>query len=160
MQHSVTKTIIQRTPNAFVLGTVKDSEEENTMILKTAQGNPLPAAVTLNSDSDGLVLYSYDDDGTPIQAYWILTPCGGQNVNPKGNVFYGARNSSMFNGSLDGIETIPTVTTGPTYSVHYRQPSIPITIDGPIYCTLVAVPVNGGASRQIMITVLSSTGIF
>ena len=66
----------------------------------------------------------------------------------------------MFNGSLDGTETIPTVTTGPTYSVHYRQPSIPITIDSPIYCTLVAIPANGGQSRQIMLTILSQTGIF
>jgi hypothetical protein len=131
------------------------------MILQTAQGNPLPTAITLAADSDGLVIYSYDDNGVPIQCLFTLTPSGGQSTNPQGTAtFYGGKNSTWWNGSLDGTETVPTVTVGPSFSTHYRPPSDPSVIDGPIYCTLVAVPTNGSHSRQIMITVLSKTGIF
>ena len=130
------------------------------MILQTSTGQQLPNAITLSSDSDGLLLYSVDENSVPVQCYFTLTPCGPQNVNPKGNVFYGGRNSSMWNGSLNGIESRPTVNAGPAYSVQYRQPANPIVVDVPIYCTLSAIPTDGSPSRQIMITVQTSKQIF
>jgi hypothetical protein len=125
------------------------------MILKTAQGNPLPTAVVLSSDSDGLTLFSYDDDGTPVQSYFILTPAGGHNTNPKGVVFYGGKNSSMFNGTLDGFTSptvVPLITVGPAFSTQYFPPDQSL-IEGVVYATLIAVPVSGGPSRQLQITV-------
>jgi hypothetical protein len=132
------------------------------MILKTSTGQQFPTAITLNSDSDALTLFSYDDDGTPTQSYWILTPAGAHNISPKGTVFYGGKNSSMFIGTLDGFtspKVVPLITVGPSYSTQYMPPDQSLA-DGPTYATLIAVPANGGQSRQIMITVLGQKGIF
>ena len=123
------------------------------MILQTETGQALPTAVAVPAGSDGLALYAVDENGVPVECFFVLSPTGGQSSNGKGTTFFGGRNSSFFNGTLNGVAGQPTVTVGPAYSCVYSSPVDPLLLDGPIYCTLIAIPVSGGPARQLMITV-------
>jgi len=99
------------------------------MIFKDVNNNPLPTAISLPGDGDGLALYCVDDNGVPVESYFTLTPSGGQSSNSKGAPFFGGKNQSFWVGTLTGFSSAvatPIIATGqhfPRYTPHLHRGS-------------------------------------
>ena len=125
------------------------------MILKTATGQALPTSIVRPSDGEDLLLFSTNENGTPVPCFWTLTPAGAQTTSPKGVKFFASENATMWIGSLDNFYSAtptPVITVGPAYSTSYRAPTD--LVETQIYCTITAIPTDGSTARQLQITVV------
>jgi hypothetical protein len=127
------------------------------MQLLDSNSHPYTSTVTVPTDSDGFVVYSFDDSGVPLQCTFSLVP-GGTQSSHNGIVFYGGKNGTPWIGTLAGgfyaSGAISAIITAPAYSATYQPPFASLN-DAVNYATLTAI--SGTQQRQIMIIITPTT---
>jgi hypothetical protein len=128
-----------------------------------ANGNPIPTAVTVDANGDGLEVFAVDAEGNPLECIWVLTNRGGQQVVGTGSseTTISAVGNAYF-GALDGFSSptyAPIITVGPSTSTVYYPPPQDF-YSKTINAVLTAVPTNGYKNRSLYIEVQRSTPSF
>lgn len=129
------------------------------MQLLDSNSHAFPTEVAVVTDGDGFTVYSFDDSGVPLQCIFSLVPAGAQNV-VGATTFFGGKGGTPWVGTLvDGgyiTGMLSAIVSGPAFSAVY-QPPLQALNDSVNRATLTATSAGGGTSRQIMITITSTS---
>lgn len=122
------------------------------MIFTDVNNNQLTTEVAVGDN--GLNVYAKDDNGNPLEVFWVLVGAGNQVNNARGTTFVNSK--TYWFGTLDQFTSpvpVSTIVSGPSLFTFYQRPTLPYLMEDGFRATLTAVPVGGGASRQIMLAV-------